>query len=149
VLGGLTNGTVQTAASFYGEVLDTIYTVRDFNESPNALLWPSHLARIYAKAADTTNQPMRQPPDVEQIEKYVTNQIPSGFTQGTGTLMSDVFVGDFSQLLVGKHSPRLRWVKGAVCDQAVAGTGGLHGVPVMALRGTVMAPWPCLRAVSM
>jgi HK97 family phage major capsid protein len=48
VLGGQTNGTVQTAATFYGEVLDTLYTPRDFNESPNAMLWPSHLARIYA-----------------------------------------------------------------------------------------------------
>jgi HK97 family phage major capsid protein len=101
VLGSATNGTVQTAASFYGEVLDTLYTVRDFNENPTALIWPSHLARIYAKAADSTNQPMRQPPDVEQITKCVSNQIPSGFTQGTGTLMSDLFVGDFSQLLVG------------------------------------------------
>jgi HK97 family phage major capsid protein len=42
VLGGQTNGTVQTAATFYGEVLDTLYTPRDFNESPNALLWPKH-----------------------------------------------------------------------------------------------------------
>jgi HK97 family phage major capsid protein len=103
VLGSATNGTVQTAATFYGEVLDTLYTPRDFNESPNAMLWPSHLARAYAKAADTTNQPMRQPPDVDAIDKYVTNQIPSGFTQGTGTLMSDLFIGDFTQLLVGQR----------------------------------------------
>ena len=48
-----------------------------------------------------------------------------------------------------KHSPRLRLVMRAVCDQAVAGTGGLQGVPVMALRRTVRTSWPCLRAVSM
>lgn len=103
VLGSATNGTVQTAATFYGEVLDTIYTPRDFNEAPNALIWPSHLARIYAKAADSTNQPMRQPPDVEAIPKFISNQVPSGFTQGTGTLMSDLFVGDFTQLLIGQR----------------------------------------------
>jgi HK97 family phage major capsid protein len=103
VLGAQTNGTVQTAATFWGEVLDTIYTPRDFNEAPNALIWPSRLARIYAKAADTTNQPLRQPPDVEQITKYISNQIPSGMTQGTGTLMSDLFVGDFNQLLIGQR----------------------------------------------
>jgi HK97 family phage major capsid protein len=74
VLGGAANGTVQTAATFYGEVVDTIYTPRDFNEQPNALLWPSHLARIYARAADTTNQPMRPPADVEQITRLVTNE---------------------------------------------------------------------------
>jgi HK97 family phage major capsid protein len=104
VLGSAANGTPQTAATFYGEVLDTIYTPRNFNEAPNALLWPSRLAQIYAKAADTTNQPLRQPPDVEQIQKFITNQIPSGFTQGTATLqMSDLFVGDFTQLLVGQR----------------------------------------------
>jgi HK97 family phage major capsid protein len=103
VLGAQTNGTVQTAATFWGEVIDSIYTVRDFNEAPNALIWPSRLARIYARAADTTNQPLRQPPDVEQITKFVSNQIPSGMTQGTGTLMSDLFVGDFTQLLIGQR----------------------------------------------
>lgn len=104
VLGGATNGTTQTAATFYGEILDTIYTPRDFNETPNALLWSSKLARRYAKAADTTNQPLRPPADVEAIEKYVTNQIPSGMTVGTSTTnMTDVFAGDFTQLLVGQR----------------------------------------------
>ena len=103
VLGGAVNGTAQTAATFYGEILDLLYTPRDFNEAPNALLWPSHLARIYAKAVDTQNNPMRVPADVENIARYVTNQIPSGFTQGTGTLMSDLVVGDFTQLLIGQR----------------------------------------------
>jgi HK97 family phage major capsid protein len=40
---------------------------------------------------------------VEQITKYISNQIPSGMTQGTGTLMSDLFVGDFNQLLIGQR----------------------------------------------
>jgi len=103
VLGSATNGTVQTAATFWKEVLDTIWTPRDFNEAPNALMWPSHLARIYAEATDTQNNPMRVPADVDQINKFVSNQVPSGFTQGTGTLMSDLFVGDFTQLLIGQR----------------------------------------------
>jgi HK97 family phage major capsid protein len=103
VLGSGTNGTVQTAATFYKEVIDTIYTPRDFNEAPNALLWPSHLARIYAEAVNTLNDPMRVPADVDAIPKFMTNQIPSGFTQGTGTLMSDLFVGNFEQLLIGQR----------------------------------------------
>lgn len=104
VLGGAANGTNQTAASFWNEIIDTIYTPADFNEAPNALLWPSKLARFYAKTYDTTNQPMRMPPVVEQISKFVTNQIPANFTQGTSTTnMSDVFVGDWSQLLIGQR----------------------------------------------
>jgi HK97 family phage major capsid protein len=103
VLGGAVNGTPQTAASFYGEVLDTLFTPTDFNEQPNAMIWSSRLARKYAKAADTTNQPMRQPDAVATIPKFISNQIPSGMTQGTGTLMSDLFVGDFRQLLIGQR----------------------------------------------
>lgn len=103
VLGGAANGTVQTAATFYKEIIDTIWFPRDFNESPNALIWPSHLARIYAEAVNTLNDPMRVPDDVASIQKFVSNQIPSGFTIGTGTLMSDVFVGDFRQLLIGQR----------------------------------------------
>jgi hypothetical protein len=49
----------------------------------------------------------------------------------------------------GKHSPHVRWVTGADCVQVGAGIGGLHGLPVMALRRTSMTLQPCLRAVSM
>jgi HK97 family phage major capsid protein len=103
VLGGQTNGTSQTAATFYNEVIDTIYTPRDFNEAPNVMIWPTRLARKYAEAYDTTNQPLRPPPDVEQIQKFLSNQVPSGFSQGTGTTMADLFVGDFTQLLIGQR----------------------------------------------
>ncbi len=103
VLGGATNGTAQTAATFYKEIIDTIWFPRDFNEAPNALIWPSHLARIYAEAVNTLNDPMRVPADVDAIQKFVSNQIPSGMTQGTGTLMADAFVGDFRQLLIGQR----------------------------------------------
>jgi Phage capsid family len=34
---------------------------------------------------------------------YVSNQVPSGFSQGTGTTMADLFVGDFRQLLIGQR----------------------------------------------
>jgi HK97 family phage major capsid protein len=104
VLGSAANGTTQTAATFWNEIIDTIYQPRLFNESPNALLWSPTMAKFYAKTYDTTNQPMRQPPDVEQMQKYATAQIPAGFTQGTSTTnMSDVFVGDWTQLIIGQR----------------------------------------------
>jgi HK97 family phage major capsid protein len=104
VLGGGANGTSQTAASFWNEIIDTIYQPQLFNESPNALLWPARMAQFYAKTYDTTNQPMRTPDAVAQVQRLVTNQIPAGFTQGTSTTnMSDVFAGDFSQLIIGQR----------------------------------------------
>jgi HK97 family phage major capsid protein len=62
------------------------------------------MAKFYAKTYDTTNQPMRQPPVVEQMTKLVTAQIPASFTQGTSTTnMTDVFAGDFGQLIIGQR----------------------------------------------
>jgi HK97 family phage major capsid protein len=103
VLGAAANGTTQTAGSFWNEILDTVYTPKDFNEAPNALIWNSKAARKYAKTYDTQGQPLRRPADVDALQLYVSNQIPS-YTQGTMTsVATDVFAGDFSQLLIGQR----------------------------------------------
>lgn len=103
VLGSATNGTAQTALTYWNEVLDAIYTPRDLNEAPNAMIWNSKLARQYAKAYDSQGRILTPPPDVDQIERFISNQIPS-FTQGTMTSRAtDLFVGDFSQLLIGQR----------------------------------------------
>jgi HK97 family phage major capsid protein len=103
VLGGAANGTTQTAATYFNEVLDTIYKVRYGNEEPNALIWNAKVARQYAGANDTTGQPLRLPADVEGIPRYMSNQVPS-YTQGTMTnRATDLFVGDFTQLLIGQR----------------------------------------------
>jgi HK97 family phage major capsid protein len=103
VLGnGATNGTTQTATTFYNELLDLIYTPQDYNEVPNALIWNSKLARLYSKAYDTTGQPLALPADVADMRRLVSNQIPS-YTQGTLTTATDAFVGDWRQLLIGQR----------------------------------------------
>ncbi|RKO24500.1 phage major capsid protein [Pseudarthrobacter phenanthrenivorans] len=103
VLGNGANGTTQTAASYWSEVLDTIYTVRDRNEDPTALIWNTKLGRQYAKATDTTGQPLQLPADVEDLPRYSSNQIPT-YTQGTmASRATDLFVGDWSQLLIGQR----------------------------------------------
>lgn len=59
------------------------------------------------------------------LEVYSTNQVPINLTQGTSNLASDMFVGDWAQLLVGMRKE----LKIDVLDQAYAGTGqiGLLG----------------------
>jgi HK97 family phage major capsid protein len=102
VLGSGANGTTQTALSFWNEVVQTIFLPRTFNEEPNALLWNAKLAQQYAMAYDNTGQPLQPPPAVSEVQKFITNQIPS-FTQGTNTTATDLFVGDFNQLLIGQR----------------------------------------------
>ncbi len=103
VLGAATNGTAQTTSSYWNEILDLVYTVRDYNEDPNALIWNSKAARQYAKAYDTTGQPLAIPADVAAIPRLMTNQVPS-YTQGTMTSRAtDVFAGDWRQMLIGQR----------------------------------------------
>jgi HK97 family phage major capsid protein len=104
VLGGAANGTTQTAATFWNELVDVALQPTLFNETPNAVLWSPTIAKFYAKVYDTTNQPLRQPPVLDQLRFLNTNQIPASFTQGTSTTnMTDVFAGDFSQLIIGQR----------------------------------------------
>lgn len=102
VLGGATNGTAQTSGQWWNEILDLAYTPRDYNETPAAMIWNSTVARHYAKAVDTTGQPLQQPGDVAALRKFVSNQIPT-YTQGTMPAATDVFTGDWSQLLIGQR----------------------------------------------
>lgn len=103
VLGGGANGTAQTAASYFNELLDLIYTPRAFNEDPDALIHSSKLGLQYAKAYDTTGQPLQAPADVAALPRFISNQVPS-YTQGTMTSRAtDVFAGDWHQLLIGQR----------------------------------------------
>ncbi|MGS2616043.1 phage major capsid protein [Micromonospora sp. LZ34] len=103
VLGGVANGTAQTAASYWNEIIDVSFTVRASNEEPTAVLWNSKLAQQYAKAYDTTGQPIALPSAVAEVPRIITNQIPS-YTQGTMTnRATDVFAGDWRQLLIGQR----------------------------------------------
>jgi HK97 family phage major capsid protein len=103
VLGGVAGGTTQTATSFWNEVLGTVLTPGDYNETANALIWNSKAARLYAKAYDTTGQPLQVPPALSDVQQFVSNQIPS-YTQGAMTnVATDIFAGDFTQLLIGQR----------------------------------------------
>jgi HK97 family phage major capsid protein len=103
VLGAATNGTAITAATPWNEVLDTLYTPADANETPNAILWNTKMARKYAKTYDTLGQPLRQPDVLAAVPKFVTNQIPS-FTAGTmANIATDIVAGDFRQVIIGNR----------------------------------------------
>jgi HK97 family phage major capsid protein len=103
VLGAAANGTTQTSASYFNELLDTLFTPRSFNEAPTGMIWNSKAALQYAKAYDTTGQPLQWPVDLATLPRFISNQVPS-YTQGTMTSRAtDVFVGDWSQLLVGQR----------------------------------------------
>ncbi|SDZ02418.1 phage major capsid protein [Herbiconiux ginsengi] len=97
------NGTPQTTGAYWNEVIDLLYTVRNGNENPTGLVWNSRLDQQYAKAYDTTGQPLSIPAAVADVPRYSSNTIPS-YTLGTmANRATDLFAGDFSQLIIGQR----------------------------------------------
>ena len=60
---------------FIPQILDTIFTIRDFNESPNGLIWNSKAGRQYAKAYDKSAD--RRPPHPVNGELFESEITPA------------------------------------------------------------------------
>lgn len=81
------------------ELISAIQKIYEQNGEPNGMVFsPRTWANITAWK-DTTGQPLRLPPAIENLPKFVTNQVPTNL--GAGTNESPVFVGDFKQLMIG------------------------------------------------
>src|SRR4051794_18948208 len=85
----------------YDGVIDAIGALEDVNETPSGIIWSPRTGRTFASLTDTTGQPIRMPDVVAGLPRYSTAQVPNNLTLGTSTNTSDVFVADWSKLLVG------------------------------------------------
>jgi len=92
---------VNGATPTYGSLMTAVTSVLGANLDPTAIVLASRTAQQLASLADTTNQPLQPPAPVAALPRFVTNQLPINLTQGTSVDTSEIFVGDFSQLIVG------------------------------------------------
>lgn len=97
-----TNGTSQTALSFYNELIDLVYKVKNGDHEPSGLIWSPRAEQLYAKAYASDGQPLRIPEQLANVSRYTTTRIPT-YTQGSLTTATDVFAGDWAQLLIGQR----------------------------------------------
>jgi HK97 family phage major capsid protein len=103
VLGFATNGTAQTAATPWNELLALYYQMVTQNEKCPVFISNAKGQQQYQQMYDTTYQPLRMPSVLQNVNWLVTNAIPS-FTRGTMTnRATDFFAGDFSQVLIGER----------------------------------------------
>jgi HK97 family phage major capsid protein len=83
----------------YDALIDLAALVAGKNHTPTARLYNSSAAAALAKLRSVpTGEYLRQPAYLDPVVPYVTNQI--GF-DGASPDSTTVFVGDFSQLLIG------------------------------------------------
>jgi HK97 family phage major capsid protein len=93
------NGTAITNYDFW---LDAVGTVRGNNFEPNAQIQAPRSATSLSKLKEaTTNAYMAPPAGLAGIPRLNTKQIPINLTVGTSTDCSEIYTGDWSQLMVG------------------------------------------------
>ena len=92
-----TNGAVPN----YGSLMTAVGTILGANIDPTAAIMSSRTWMQLGGLADTTGQPLRPPKAVEDLTYLVSNQIPDNLTQGSSSVASEVYVGDFTNLIVG------------------------------------------------
>lgn len=92
---------LNAAPADYDFLVDAIGRVWAQNHEPNARIYNSSIATEIAKFKDQQDQPLRAPDIVTAVPAFRTNQIPN-----TGGSPDDsmVFVGDFTQLMIGLRS---------------------------------------------
>lgn len=90
--------------SDYSFLTAAVGRLADVNETANGIIYAPRTHRLLGTLTDTTNQPLRQPPYLDDIPRYPTNQVSTALTVGTSTDASDAFVGDYTRLLIGMRT---------------------------------------------
>lgn len=89
------------ALTNYDPLIDGVAGVLADNITPNAQIVSSRTAATLAKLKDNTGQPLQRPPMLDNVTELVSNQVPGNIVQGTSNDTSEVYTGDFTQLLIG------------------------------------------------
>ena len=98
-----TNGTAQTVGTPWTEMLAVYYKPLRGNEKVTAIVSNIALQQQYNGMVNTLYDPIRMPTVLANTPWLTTNAIPS-YTRGTMTSRAtDVFAGDFSQVLIGQR----------------------------------------------
>ncbi|ODS53216.1 MAG: hypothetical protein ABS36_14935 [Acidobacteria bacterium SCN 69-37] len=86
----------------YDHLIDLVSAVAARNHTANGRLYNTQIAASLAKLRSVpTGEYLRQPAYLDSVTPYVTNQIPMA---GGSPNSTTVFVGDWSQLLIGLRS---------------------------------------------
>ena len=85
----------------YDSVADLVGTVGDANATGGAFLTNTRVVRAASKLKDTSGKPLGSAVVFQGQPVQVSNLVPSNGTKGSGTGLSSLIYGNFSDLLIG------------------------------------------------
>jgi HK97 family phage major capsid protein len=98
----VTNGTngASLATTAYANFISGIQSILTVDgPMPSAAIMSPRSLTVLAGLLDTTNQPRRQPPILDNTKFIATSQIPNNLTVGTSNDCSEIYLGDFSRVI--------------------------------------------------
>lgn len=84
------------------EAVQSVLTANGPEAGEQAMIWPARTAGAIDRLKDSNGLYMKGSPWTEALSKFVSNQIPINL--GGGSNETEVYVGDFSQLVFGMRS---------------------------------------------
>ncbi len=102
-IGSVAIGANGGALSF-DHVADLVGAVDDANATGTGFLTNTRVRRAAAKLKDTTNLPLGLATVFQGMTPQVSNVVPANLTKGTGTNLSALIYGGWSDLLIGMWS---------------------------------------------
>lgn len=67
----------------------------------SAMIMAPRTARAIYGFVDTTGQPLMPPPRLANVPSLVSTSVPINETQGSSSVASSIFMGDFSEVMIG------------------------------------------------
>lgn len=92
------------------------YVATDNGQANAVIMAPRTAGALDRLKEATTNAPLQPPPSFQALQKFSTNQIPINQTQGTSSVASSAFVGDYTNIVIGMR-------KQLTIDIAASGVG--------------------------
>ncbi|HEY2578418.1 MAG TPA: phage major capsid protein [Streptosporangiaceae bacterium] len=94
-------GTNGGSPTNYSQISIAAEAIRAENTDPTAIVASPHAVGTYARLVDTLGQPMRKTPDIADIPWLDSTTLLTNETQGTGTSLTSVYLGDWKRLILG------------------------------------------------
>lgn len=118
------------ALTSYDQILDLLALIWADNvpDVNAAIMAPRTLATLSKLKEATTNAPLAPPPVIATLPMLMTANVPINETQGAASTASTLFLGEWSQLMLGfRRRCRSRWPvssSAATTSMATSGTCG-------------------------
>jgi|CXWL01.1.fsa_nt_gi HK97 family phage major capsid protein len=96
-----TNGAKLSAFGNYKPLVSAAQKVAQANGNATGAIMSARTLFDLGALADSTGQPLNRPQVLDSVTFYDTNNVSDALTVGTGTTCSDVFVGNWSSLIIG------------------------------------------------